>query len=338
MTIHAENGGHATYYHSFSIVIEWENILLSEAWRTHKMLQELRQQIIQIYPKLLSKPEIIVVHNSEQMERSQVEQFVNEQFEACSSLIQLRIIPASGLHYYDLKNFGAKHSKGELIIFLDSDVIPEDGWLVSLLESFQHSDVLVVGGNTYMTAGSVYEKSLALLYFLPRGSDTTGCICEVCKSEDFFANNVAFRRELFESYPFPTLPQVRGQCQALAEMLQSLGVKIFYQPRSSVSHPAPNGLRHFVITAMCHGHDVVMTYRRRAVSVNVTVESKHDWRKHKSIRQKFFKVYQRYRNAGLSRKDTIIAFGVISSYLTFVFLGILIGLIRPELIRRHLAI
>jgi uncharacterized membrane protein YagU involved in acid resistance len=78
MTIQAENEGHATYYHSFSIVIEWENILLSEAWRARKMLQELCEQIIQIYAKLLSKPEIIVVHNSEQMERSQVEQFVNE--------------------------------------------------------------------------------------------------------------------------------------------------------------------------------------------------------------------------------------------------------------------
>jgi cellulose synthase/poly-beta-1,6-N-acetylglucosamine synthase-like glycosyltransferase len=101
-------------------------------------------------------------------------------------MIQLRIIPASGLHYYDLKNFGAKHSKGELIIFLDSDVIPENGWLIGLLESFQRPDVLVVGGNTYMTEGSLYEKSLALLYFFPRGSDTAGCICEVCESEDFF--------------------------------------------------------------------------------------------------------------------------------------------------------
>jgi hypothetical protein len=92
----------------------------------------------------------------------------------------------------------------------------------------------------------------------------------------FFANNVAFRQELFGSYRFPSLPQVRGQCQALAEMLQSLGVKIFYQPMSSVSHPAPNGLRHFIMTAMCHGHDVVMTYRRRAGSANVAIESKHD--------------------------------------------------------------
>ena len=55
--------------------------------------------------------------------------------------------PAGGLRYYALKNLGAQLCEQPVVVFLDSDVVPEPGWLRRLLEPFARRDVEVVGGS-----------------------------------------------------------------------------------------------------------------------------------------------------------------------------------------------
>ena len=40
-----------------------------------------------------------------------------------------RVITAPGAHYDEFKNRGAAEARGSLSVLVDSDVIPEDGWL-----------------------------------------------------------------------------------------------------------------------------------------------------------------------------------------------------------------
>lgn len=49
----------------------------------------------------------------------------------------LKVLPTTGKRYYELKNYGATHIRSDVLVFLDSDVIPEDGWLEALLEAIK---------------------------------------------------------------------------------------------------------------------------------------------------------------------------------------------------------
>ena len=109
------------------------------------------------------------------------------------------------------KNIGAARARGEVIVFLDSDVIPEEGWLASLLQALSNLDVGVVGGNTYIAHEDLNGKAFALFWFFPLREARGG----LWRDPHFFANNVAFRAEVFRAHSFPPLGTFRGQCIAL---------------------------------------------------------------------------------------------------------------------------
>jgi hypothetical protein len=125
---------------------------------------------------------------------------VEEIFEGVAPLdawpAEVRIISTEGLEYVEQKNFGARQSNPDLIIFLGSDVIPEPGWLIGLLGAFRNPEVQVAGGNTYLSPEGLYGKAFALFWFFPMRVEGNG----LRRTNGFWANNVAFRREFLESF------------------------------------------------------------------------------------------------------------------------------------------
>ena len=81
--------------------------------------------------------------------------------------VHLEVFAAPGLGYYQLKNESVKRATGVILVFLDSDVIPEPDWLDQLLGAFTEPDVQIVGGNSYIEAASVYSRAFALWWFFP---------------------------------------------------------------------------------------------------------------------------------------------------------------------------
>ena len=59
-------------YPSFSIIIEWENMLLYDSYRSNKMLEILANQLLEISSKVSTKPEIIIVYNNEDINGSEI--------------------------------------------------------------------------------------------------------------------------------------------------------------------------------------------------------------------------------------------------------------------------
>jgi hypothetical protein len=317
-------------YPSFSIIIEWENALHGQLWRASKMLNALSKQIVEISPSLSLKPEVIIVYDSTDLKGLEVDKTVNEQLTCCLSVIDLKIFPTNGLHYYELKNFGVGHSSNDIIIFLDSDVIPEDGWLSALLEPFQNPHINVVGGNTYLDSNNLYDKAFALFWCFPLKSDTADHVCE---EKIFFANNVAFRRNIFEAYQFPNLPQFRGQCMVLSNNLWRNRIKIFRQPKSRGAHPTPK-LKRFVMEALCQGHDIAMARHRAKNALPLLDNKQHNRR---SLPQMLSKVRKRYRESGLRSRDILPAYVIVFAYLALMAIGLGISSIKPELIRKYIS-
>jgi hypothetical protein len=238
-----------------SIVIEWENIQLSEADRCSAMLAELTRQIAAHpgQPAAGARDfEILVIFDDHKISATGVREFVAACVSAIPDRAELRFVAGSGRGYYEQKNLGAAEARGRVVVFLDSDVIPEPGWLLGLLGSFADPAVEVVCGNCYLDTGDLVSKSLALAWFFPLRDGREVLV----RQDSFFANNVAFRREVAVRYPFVPLEGTsRGACRLLARRLTEEGRGLFVNTAARVSHPAPNGLRHLLLRGLAQGRD-----------------------------------------------------------------------------------
>jgi hypothetical protein len=249
-----------------SVIIEWENVLLSEGSRAQRMLRTLVEQIREFRAtdpggddsQSLAKGsanliEILVLYNDDAVDGRVVDSVVRALVPLNSSDLVLRILPAPGLHYYELKNFGARLAKGRLVVFLDSDVIPQPHWLVNLIGSFANPEIQVVGGQSFIEPKDLAGKTFALFWFFDRPSESG----HLYKKDHFWANNVAFRKETLSRYPFPALERGvnRGSCSELAGVLQRNGIDVYRNSGAQVSHPAPNGFSHIVARAIAEGRD-----------------------------------------------------------------------------------
>lgn len=247
-----------------SVLIEWENVLVAAEDRCARMLQELGRQV----GAFDGKAEILVLFNPELIREYEITKVVAEHLRIppSSAEVPVRTVAAPGMHYYDLRNHGARLANGEIIVCLDSDVIPEPGWLNALASPLlTDTRVDFVGGETHLDhTPSFFDKSFALGWiFPPRSSDDS---LRPGNARQFWANNVACRRSFFLEHPYPTdpnNPESRNACRRLKNQLEANGVTIWRAGAARVSHPAPNGWRNAFLHALVEGRDNAIIYRDR---------------------------------------------------------------------------
>lgn len=167
-----------------SIIIEGynESIDIGTAGET---LQALRNQT---YP--LSRVEVFLVGSAQQAEAWRRWEREPGPFSA------VRTVIADGEHYYELKNRGARTAQGNIIAFLDSDVMPEPGWLQALVSALESGAVASCGPSTFrqgelLTAGRLAMQVAASISwgFIAGPKD---------RAAGFLSHNLGFRRERFE--------------------------------------------------------------------------------------------------------------------------------------------
>jgi hypothetical protein len=152
------------------------------------------------------------------------------------------------------RNVGARHSRSEVIAYLDDDALPDPQWLNALVEEFSDPEVGAVAGKVRPPAQPDDEiRTMAIRMGLAysggerRLEFDTGC-------EEWFemANfggigigpNMAFRRHLFDSWEgfderigAGTLIHGGEEGKAFADVLER-GHRVVYTPRALVIHPA----------------------------------------------------------------------------------------------------
>jgi glycosyltransferase involved in cell wall biosynthesis len=242
-----------------SIVIEWENALLSEAARSQAMLSALRRQAEELAREPAGlKFELLLVFDKSVFEPTSLATLLKECLGEPDSVIEWRLIPAPDQGYYQSKNHGASQASGGTVVFLDSDVIPEPGWLKHILATLEMPAAQIATGNAYIEPDSLVAKSFALSWFFPLRCED-GPIRE---EKHFFANNLAMHSAFCRAHPFPDIPgSTRGSCVALADSLAKENIPIHYNPSARVSHPPPNGFRHISKRALAQGRDRVVLAR-----------------------------------------------------------------------------
>lgn len=246
--------------HLISVIVEWENAILSEAQRSEAMLTTLRRQA----EELAVEPdgpqfELLLVYDENEFDRAGLSELLARCLGEPDSTLAWRLLPAPENGYYLNKNYGASQATGRIIVMLDSDVIPEPGWLRQLLTTLERPHVQIATGNAYIEPTTLVARTFALCWFFPLRS-TDGPEKEV---QNFLANNLAMRRSFFQDHSFPEIAgSTRGSCVLLAAQLAEENIPIHLNPSAHVSHPPPNGFAHISKRALAQGRDRVLLARR----------------------------------------------------------------------------
>jgi hypothetical protein len=154
-----------------------------------------------------------------------------------------------GTAYVALKTRGASLSKSDVIIFCDSDVRYEPGWLDALLSAFrERPEAQIVGGETTTPIRGPYSLAFALTFNFPRFSGERA----LAPCPMYWANNVAIRRTLIEHAPIPDPAALyRGQNLVHGAQLARRGLTIWRQPTARAVHivvpPAEVARRYMIL-------------------------------------------------------------------------------------------
>lgn len=316
-----------------SIVVEWENVLRSKQRRCIKMLNQVGLQAL----SLAHSTEVLVLYNPEQVDADTIDSVLERQVKCFKNpAMNVHLAAAVGKHYYDLKNYGAELARAEVVVFVDSDAVPESGWLRELVHPFfENPDVQVVAGHTFVDPENLYARAFAVGWFFPLPPEERQLHN---KGRRFFANNVAFRTGLLRKHPFPTMNnKTRGACAALASHLRSEGISIWVNTAAQATHPPPNGLAHFLVRGLAEGRDRVFTWHDRGASLpecslNIV---RFGYRK---LRKTALGCARKGSTVGLTRAQAPAVFTIMLVYYTLTILGGWATCILPGRMSRGLRI
>jgi hypothetical protein len=321
-------GAHGPLQLTCSIVIEWDNARWAELRRPRRMAQALAAEIGALDATRVAVREIFVVYDRREVPRELIE-------EATRALAAPppQLLATDGLRYYQLKNLGARSGTGEVVIFIDSDVVPEGDWLSRLLEPFRDPGTGVVCGSTYVELETYFSRTVGLWWFFATRDPRKGLL----KTTRFWANNVAFRRSVFLPAGFPELPSFRGQCLVLANRFRRLGIPILQRVDARVAHPPPKGGWHFICQGLTEGHDRVVLLAMHRLSTKESWLA--SWRRFSfSLRDARRRVREKRGQVGVSALGGAGALALAFLYYSLSFAGERIGARWPWVIRRYFPI
>lgn len=137
------------------------------------------------------------------------------------------------------RNFGAKKARGKVILFTDSDCIPEKNWLDKMLAPFDDKEVAAVQG-AYKTK----QKGLVAI-FGQLEIEHRYELMKKSKQLDWVGSySAAYKKEIYkkmggfdESFPIAS-----GEDSELSYKIQESGQKIIFNPNAIVYHTHPEKL------------------------------------------------------------------------------------------------
>lgn len=324
-----------------SIIIEWANTRLHGTPRAWQMLDVLVAQwqaisardfpaslpadgarfLRGLHPRL----ELLIVsgHAASPEFEKEVRRRVPE------GCLDLAALVSEGLGYHPLKRFGAEHASGDILLFLDSDVVPDPGWLAHLLGSFADPDVQVVFGQPYVAPTNLFTKAFALgwIYEL---RDEPG---RLARHHKLFPNNTAFRAEVYRRTGFRSIGRrSRGASSQLLDQLSSLGFSVWQNSNARVDHPAPMGFRHLAVRALAHGRDY---YMRSSEERHVGGLARSLGVGASRLARACHNTFRYRRRVGLGLWQVPAALGVLTGFYGIWFARALLTHIRPAAMGRR---
>jgi hypothetical protein len=317
-----------------ALIVEWENALLSEVERAREMLRRVGAQAVSAARNSNAQLDLLLIYDPETIDVHVPRTVLAECVDAPTWPGRISLYEAPGLHYYDQKNFGVQQTDADIIVFIDSDVVPDDDWLPNLLDAMRDPQVGVVSGETYLATDTYYDRLLAAFWLF----ETKKPAGPVYAAKNFYANNVAFRADILRRFPFPSADTYRGQCATLAKTLRANGVKLYRSGSAMVSHPPPAGLSHFVTRAICHGHDIVLSNKRKRLGWLAASPVGSIFRFVREILLAPGRIVARRQASVRTISGSIVAFGLAVAYAGLKLAGEVTTFVSPRFVRSRFSI
>jgi len=189
---------------------------------------------------------LVVDNNSRDQTREVVEDFCHRR----PGLFRYVFEPQQGKSF--ALSTGVRESKGDVLAFLDDDVVVERAWLQSLTAALNDGEWAGVGGRTLLAQPYSPPRWLVL-----QGPYSTGRIlaalfdlgdkpCELDRAP--YGTNMAFRKKMFEKCsvfradlgPSPDCQIPRpDEDTEFGRRLMAAGERLRYEPSAIVYHPPP---------------------------------------------------------------------------------------------------
>lgn len=189
-----------------AIVVEWENAVLSEVDRARRMLLAVSRQAIAVHAVHRSPIDLLVIYDPAHIDVDVPRSVMNACLDRANWPGAISLLPCEGSTYYTQKNFGAQQTDADFVLFLDSDVIPDEGWLEQLVSAALEEGADVACGETYLSTETPYERLCAAFWNFDTKKNASGSY----GARNFYANNVIFKREVITAHPFPASEAFRG--------------------------------------------------------------------------------------------------------------------------------
>lgn len=144
----------------------------------------------------------------------------------------LEIIPVSvkgKLGPGERRNLGAQKTKGEILIFLDDDCLPQKEWLRQIIKALKEKKVGAVGGMIRGKSRKYFAQSLDFACFTFEQSKKRREI-PVC------AASLAMKKQVFQKAGGFNEKMRIGEDTDLCMRLRRLGYKTIYEPKIKVFH------------------------------------------------------------------------------------------------------
>jgi hypothetical protein len=213
----AESTHRRTELSDVTIVIEWENPRDVDSVWTDRGMRALADELAGAGSSSENRPTVLYLFDSEILDALSIHDAIERGARELNDLALVRVVPAPGLTYYQLKNEGVAGTETPYVILLDSDVCPQPGWLRGLLRPFADPEVMAVSGVTSLEWFDVVSRTMALIWIFDLPSEHEAS----CGKVSMHANNSAFRTQFFQANPFPETSAFKKQCGLwLADMTE----------------------------------------------------------------------------------------------------------------------
>lgn len=226
-----------------ALVIETNNLRGSDLTAVVEPLERLLVHLGQQTRPLASLAQVVITHDG-------LPPHARDRIERATAAPLTWVELPPDTDYYEAKNRGFAATRAPVVAFADGDCWPEPEWLAALTAPFSDAGVQVVAGRTTYRGDALGIAATTIdfnYYDSPLGE---GCV------KNFYANNVAFRREVFARFGYRPADRIyRGHCQVLGMTLAREGIPVRFAPAARTVHRFPDTVRDFVRLRLNRGAD-----------------------------------------------------------------------------------
>lgn len=157
------------------------------------------------------------------------------------------------------RNLGARNAKGDILLFTDSDCVPDKNWLEEMMKPFENEVIVGVQGR-YKTK----QKELIARFSQLEIEDRYERM-KKRKHIDFIGSySAGYRKNIFLKFGGfdQSFPIASGEDSALSFKLAEKNYKMIFNPNAIVYHKHPNTLEKYLKQKFWRSYWRILLYRK----------------------------------------------------------------------------